>query len=337
MAHLDVVHLISKGLLRLATALVPALSAALPSTVVAQAYPSKQINYVVPFVPGGGTDVLARVVGKKLSDHWGVPVVVVNRPGAGGNIGTEQVARAAPDGYTLLMGINSHAINASLYSKLNYDPIKDFAPVSLVATIPNVIVVNAALPVNNVQQLIAMARARPGQLGFGTAGAGSASHLAGELFKSRVGIELVHAPYKGAGQVVTDLVAGHVSLSFIALAVVQPQMSTGRLRVIAVTSAARSSLVPDIPTVTESGIKELQGFDVSSWLGTFAPAGTPPTIVSKLSTEIASILKLADVKKSLNALGMDLVGSTPEELARFVKADWAVWDKVIKDRGIRLD
>lgn len=301
---------------------------------VAQTYPAKTIRYVVPFAPGGATDTLARVVGQKLNSAWGVPVIVENRPGAGGNLGTEVVAKAPADGHTLLMAINSHAINASLYSKLPYDPIKDFAPVTLVATSPNVLVVHPALPAKSVKELIALARARPGELTYASAGAGSGAHLAGELFKTMTKVKMLHVPYKGAGALIVELVGGQVSMSFVALPVAHPFMQAGKLRALAVTSASRSSLVPKIPAVAESG---LSGFDVVSWFGTLAPAGTPRDVIAKLNTEIAKILQMPDVKERMNALGLELHGGSAEEFGKFIKADWAQWDKVIKSIGIRLD
>ncbi|MBI3936283.1 MAG: tripartite tricarboxylate transporter substrate binding protein [Betaproteobacteria bacterium] len=314
--------------------LAATLGSMLPAASAAQPYPGKTIRYIVPFVPGGATDTLARVIAQKLNAAWGVSVVVENRPGAGGNLGTELVARSAPDGHTLLMAINSHAVNASLYSKLNYDPIKDFAPVSLVATSPNVVVVHPSLPAKTVKELIAFARTRPGELTYGTAGPGSGAHLAGELFKSMARVDLIHVPYKGAGQVVIDLIGGQVSMSFIALPVVYPHVRAGKLRVLAVTSATRSPLVPDLPTVAESG---LPGFEVVSWFGTLAPAGTSRDIVTKLNSEISKILQMPDVKEKMGGLGLELRGGTPEQFGRFIKSDWALWDKVIKSVGIRLD
>ena len=310
------------------------LVAALSTNLAAQGYPSKPIRYVVPFPPGGATDTLARVIGAKLSDAWGVPVVVENRPGAGGNVGTDLVAKSAPDGHTLLMAVNSHAINASLYSKLPYDPIKDFVPVILVATTPNVLVVNPSVPANSVQELIALAKARPGTLTFASAGAGSGAQLAGELFKALAKVDLTHVPYKGAAPAMTDLVGGQVSMSFIVYPVASPQIQAGKLRTLAVTSLGRSSLVPNVPAISEAG---LTGFDVVSWFGTLVPAGTPPAVVSRLNAEIGRSLQAPDVKEKMNAQGLELRGGTPAQLDAFIKADWDVWDKLIKSLGIRLD
>jgi tripartite-type tricarboxylate transporter receptor subunit TctC len=302
--------------------------------VFGQSYPTKTIRYVVPFAPGGATDTLARVVSQKLTAAWGVPVIVENRAGAGGNLGTAVVAKSPPDGHTLLMTINSHAINASLYKDLPYDPIRDFAPVTLVATSPNILVVHLTLPAENVKGLIALAKSRPGELTFASAGAGSGAHLAGELFKAMTGVDMIHVPYKGAGALIGDLVGAQVSMSFVALPVAHPQVQAGKLRALAVTSAKRSSLVPAIPAVAEAG---LHGFDVVSWFGTLVPAGTPGEIVAKLNSEIAKSLQSADVKDKMNALGLELHGRSAEEFGNFIKAEWAQWDKLIKSLGIRVD
>jgi tripartite-type tricarboxylate transporter receptor subunit TctC len=313
-------------------AALPLFAPGLP--VMAQNYPAKTIRYIVPFPPGGATDTLARTIAQKLNAAWGEPVVVDNRPGAGGNLGTELVAKSPPDGHTLLLAVNSHAINASLYARLPYDPVKDFAPVSLLATTPNVLVVHPSLPVRTVKDLIALAKSKPSQLTFASAGAGSGAHLAGELFQSMAGVALVHVPYKGIVAGVTELMGGQVSLTFAVLPVVYPQVQAGKLRALAVTSAQRSALVPDLPTVAESGMK---GFDVVSWFGTLVPAGTPPEVIGKLNRELVKILYLPDVKQKLSAIGLEVKGSSPAEFATFIKADWAIWDKVIKRVGIRVD
>src|SRR5688572_3064346 len=261
-------------------------TAALCSPAVAQtAYPPKSLRFVVPFPPGGPLDIVARVIAQDLNRGWGQAVLVDNRPGAGGNIGADVVAKSAPDGYTILMGaVSTHAINVWLYSKLPYDPIRDFAPITLVTSVPNVLVVHPSVPVRNVQQLIALAKARPGQLNFASGSTGSAGHLAGELFKTMAGADMVHIPYKGAAPAVTDLVAGHVSLMFDNMASALPNIKAGRVRALAVTTAQRSPFLPDIPTISEAG---LRGFDIGTWFGIFAPAGTPRDVVMRLNAEIA--------------------------------------------------
>lgn len=300
----------------------------------AQTYPAKAIRFVVPYAPGGGTDVLTRVIAEKLSGAWNVPVIVDNRPGAAARIGTEIVARSQPDGYTMLMAINSHALNASLYSKLPYDPIKDFSPVIFAARSPNVVVLHPSTPAQSVSELIALARSKPGKLSYSSGGPASGSNLAGELLKMMARVDILEVPYKGAAPAVNDLVGGQVSMSFVVLQSALPHITSGRLRAIAVTSKERSSLLPKLPTVAESGLK---GYDVSSWYGTFAPAGTPAPIIEKWNAEVSRILRMPDVEKKLSSLGMEVKGGTAEEFAQFVREDWAFWDKVIKTLGIRLD
>lgn len=299
----------------------------------AQSYPTKAIRYIVPFAPGGGVDALARVTAAGLNAAWGEAVVVENRPGAGGNLATEFVGRSAPDGYTLLMTTNSHSYNASLYSKLGYDPIKDFAPLSLIATSPNILVAHPSLPVRTVRELIVLAKSRPDQLTYGSGGVGGGSHLAGELFNSMANVKLVHIAYKGIAPAVVELMGGHVSLAFAVAPVVYAQVRAGKLRALGVTSAERSAFVPELPTVSESG---LSGYDVFSWYGSFAPAGTPSAVISKLNGEIVKLLQMPDVKQKLAAIGLEIKASSPEEFGKFVKADWAIWDKIIKNAGIRI-
>jgi len=298
----------------------------------AQAYPTKAIRYVVPFAAGGGVDTLARAVAAKLNAAWNVPVVVDNRPGAGGNIGTEIVAKSPPDGYTLLMAPNSHAYNASLYSKPPYDPVRDFAPITFVATSPFLLVAHPSLPVRTVKELIALARARPKELAYSSGGLGGGSHLAGELFTSMARIEMVHVPYKGIAPAVSELVGGHVSLSFAVVPAAYPHIQTGRLRALAVSSAARSALFPDLPTISEAGLK---GFDAFSWYATFAPAGTPEAVIGKLNGEIVKSLHSPDVKAKLSGIGLEVRTSTPDEFRDFMIRDWKVWDKVIRSLGIQ--
>jgi tripartite-type tricarboxylate transporter receptor subunit TctC len=303
---------------------------------VAQAsYPAKAIRYIVPFPAGGPLDIVARAIGQELTKSWGQPVIVDNRPGAGGNIGADIVAKAPPDGYTILMGaVSTHAINVTLYSKLPYDPIKDFAPVTLITSVPNVLVVHPSLPVRNVKDLIALAKARPGQLNFASGSTGSAGHLAGELFDSMAGVQMTHIPYKGAAPAVIDLIAGHVSLMFDNLSSALPNIKAARVRAIAVTTLKRSPLLPDLPTISESG---LRGFDVSTWFGIFAPAGTPPDIVAKLNSEIVRMLHTGDMRERLALLGAEPIGNKPDEFAAFIKTEIPKYAKVIKASGAKAD
>ena len=301
----------------------------------AQAYPVKPIRLVVPFPPGGATDIHARAVAQKLTDAWGQSVIVDNRPGAGGNIGSELVAKAAPDGYTLEMGtVGTHAINASLYSKMPYDHVRDFAPVILVAGVPNVLVVNPGLPVNSVQELIAYAKANPGKLNFASSGSGTSIHLAGELFKVMAGVQMTHVPYKGSSPALQDLLGGQVQLMFDNLPPSLPHIKAGKLRALGVTSATRAPALPDVPTIAESG---LPGFEASSWFGVLAPAGTPPAIIAKLNAEIAKWLDTPEAKEKMLALGANAAGGTPEDFAKHIAAETAKWAKVVKESGAKVD
>ena len=324
------------GLWRLAVGALLAFSALAAAPMAgAQAYPAKPIRIVVPFPPGGATDILARAVAQKLTDAWGQAVVVDNRPGAGGNIGSEIVAKAAPDGYTLEMGtVGTHAINASLYAKMPYDHVKDFAPVILVAGVPNVLVVNPSLPVSSVQDLIAYAKANPGKLNFASSGNGTSIHLAGELFKVMAGVQMTHIPYKGSAPALQDLIGGQVQLMFDNLPPSLPHIKAGKLRALAVTSATRSSALPDTPTIAESG---LPGFEASSWFGVLAPAGTPPAIIARLNAEIGAWLASAEAKEKMLALGANIGGGSPEDFARHIAAETAKWQKVVKASGAKVD
>src|SRR5712692_10446709 len=301
---------------------------------LAQEYPSRPVRMVVPFSPGGSTDTLARIVGQKLTERTGQPVIIENRAGAGGNIGAEQVARSAPDGYTLLLGGVPQAISASLYSKLPYDLARDLAAIAEVASFPSAIVLHPSLPANSVKELIALARARPGQLSFGSAGVGSPNQLALELFQTAAGIRMVHVPYKGSGQLIGDLLAGQVQLASMGLPVAMPHVQSGKLRAIAVTGAARSSLLPEVPTVGEAG---LPGFEVTSWYGVFGPAGLPADIVVKLNSEIGSAVTAPDVKERLAALGAEPSVKAPDQFARYVRQEITKWAKVVKDSGAKAE
>ncbi len=316
---------------RVALPLIASLAA---GASLAQEYPSRPVRMVVPFSPGGSTDVLARIVGQKLTERSGQPVIIENRAGAGGNIGAEQVARSAPDGYTLLLGGVPHAISASLYSKLPYDMARDLAAIAEVASFPSAIVLHPSLPANSVKELIALARARPGQLSFGSAGNGSPNHLSLELFQTMAGVRMVHVPYKGSGQLVGDLLAGQVQLASMGLPVAVPHVQSGKLRAIAVTGAARSSLLPEVPTVSEAA---LPGFEVTSWYGVFAPAGLPADIVAKLNSEIGSAVTAAEVKERLAALGAEPSVKSPDQFGRYVRQEIAKWAKVVKDSGAKAE
>jgi tripartite-type tricarboxylate transporter receptor subunit TctC len=317
---------------RWALGMLLALTAALAS---AQSYPTKPIRIVVPFPPGGATDILARDVAQKLTEAWGQQVIVDNRPGAGGNIGSELVARSAPDGYTLEMGtVGTHAINASLYAKMPYDHLKDFVPVILVAGVPNVLVVNPALPVNSVAELIAYAKANPGKLNFASSGSGTSIHLSAELFKVMAGVQMTHIPYKGSAPALQDLLGGQVQLMFDNLPPSLPQIKAGKLRALAVTTATRAPALPDVPTVAEAG---LPGFESSSWFGLLAPAGTPPAIVVKLNAEVAKWLATPDAKERLAKQGANAVGGSPEDFEKHIAAETVKWAKVVKDSGARVD
>ena len=296
-------------------------------------WPSKPITYVVPFAAGGTTDILARLISEKLSNALGQPIIVENRPGAGGNIGSGFVAKAAPDGYTILGGtISSHAINVSIYPDIPYDPEKNFAPITLIGNLANVLAVNSNSAIKTVQELIAEAKAKPRVMTFASSGAGTSQHLAGELFKRMAGVEITHVPYKGSAPALQDLMGGHVTMVFDNIVAVAPLIKSGKVRPLGVTSLKRIRAFPDIPTIAESGLPD---YDVVSWQGVFAPAGTPPDIIKRLNQEIVAILKMPDVAERLDTLGLEPVGNTPEEFAKFQKAEIAKWAKVVKDAGVK--
>ena len=302
----------------------------------AQGYPTKPIRLVVPYPAGGPLDIMARAIGQKLTEAWKQPVVVDNRAGAGGNIGADFVAKSAPDGYTLLMGaVATHAINPSLYSKIPYDPVKDFAPVALVAQVPNILVVNPAVPAKTVSELIALARAKPGTLNFGSGSTGSTGHLAGELFNTMAGVKMVHIPYKGAAPATADLLGGQVQLMFDNLASALPNVKAGKLRALAVTTLARSAAIPGLPTIAESG---LAGFDLTTWFGLLVPAGTPPEIVARLNAEIVRALDAKDMRERLEKMGAEpLSNNTPEHFAAFIRSEAAKYARVVKDSGAKVE
>ena len=314
-------------------AILSAASAA--SAADAQAYPNKTIRFIVPFPPGGIADVMARVFGQKFTDAWNQPVVIENRTGAGGNIGADVVAKSPPDGYTLVMGsIGTHAVNVSLFSRMPYDPVKDFAPVALTMEADGLLVLHPSVPVKTLKDLIALSRARPGQLAYASAGNGTAGHLAGELFKSMAKIDIVHIPYKGNVPAITDLVGGQTSMLFATLPTVLPLAKAGKLHALAVTGLQRNPATPEVPTMAESG---LPGFEVTNWIGVFAPAGTPADIVAKLNAEIMRIMRMPDVQSRLANEGAKFRPTTPNEFAAFVKTEIAKWGKVIRDAGVKVD
>lgn len=300
----------------------------------AQSYPVRPVRLIAPSSPGSGVDIVARIVGQKLSENLKQQVVIENRAGAGANLGAEIAAKATPDGYTLFMGTPAHAINTSLYRRLNYDIVKDFIPISLVTTGQYVLVVHPSLPAKNVKELIALAKARPGQLNYASAGNGNATHLAGELFKSLTKLNIVHVPYKGTGPALTDLIGGQVQFMFANLTAGLPHIKSGKLRALAVTGAARSSAAPDIPTVIESGVP---GYTVTSWYGVLAPAATSQEIINRLNGEIARVMRSPDMKDRLAGEGAEPTSSTPAEFAAFIKTEIAKWGKVVREAGISAD
>ena len=299
-----------------------------------QDYPSKQIRIIVAYSPGGGTDLLARVIGKKLAESWGQQVLVDNRPGAGGIIGTDLVAKAPPDGYTLGMMPSTHAINPSLFSKLPYDPLKDFTAVTLVATGPNVLVVHPSIPAHSVRELIALAKRRPGELTFASAGVGSTTHLAGEYFKSMAKINVVHVPYKGSGQAQIDLIGGQVSYMVDSMPSALPRVKTGKSRALATTGKKRFSALPDVPTIMESGLPDYESI---SWWGVMGPGGMPPGVVTKLGSEIVRIMNLPDVKDFVMLQGAETWTSTPRQFVDWIKQETALYSKIIKNSGIKVE
>ena len=302
---------------------------------LAQDWPSKPLRFIAPNLPGGPTDILARLIGQKLAESLGQPVVIENRAGAAGNIGTEAAAKAPPDGYTLVTGNNAtFGANVSLYKRLGFDPVKDFAPVILVATQPNILVVHPSLPVNSVRELIALAKARPGQLNYSGSGMGANAHLAAELFKSMTGTSIVHIPYKSAAPALTDLIAGQTQLMFATALSVVPYIKANRVRALGVTTAKRSRSVPDVPTIAEAGVP---GFEASTWHGVLVPAGTPVAIVDRLNAEINRTLQQADVRDRLAALGAEIVGGTPKEFADHIQREIPKWAKVIKTAGVQVE
>jgi tripartite-type tricarboxylate transporter receptor subunit TctC len=328
---------IANGIIRSAAAGVTGLAIGMMLVCVdcvAQTFPARAIRVIVPFAPGGGTDILIRTVSPKLSEALGQQLVIDNRAGGGSTIGSELAAKAPPDGYTLLMVDTSFTTNPSLYSKLPYDSARDFAPVSLMAAAPVILIVHPSVPVKTVKEFVALAKSKPGQLNFASGGPGSSTHLGGELLKLVAGIDLVHIPYKGTGPAVADVLGGQVVMMFAGISSVKQYVAVGRLRAIAVTGQKRSPAMPEVPTFIESG---LRGVDSGTYWGCLAPAATPKDIVNKLSTTIANVLKMGDIEKRLSDLGFDAIGGTPDQFATIIRSETEKWARVIKSAHVKLD
>jgi len=296
-------------------------------------WPSRPVRFILPFPPGGGTDILGRLIAERLSAGLGQPVVTENRGGAGGNVGAEAAARSSPDGYTIVLVAPSLAISPTLYSKINYDPVKDFAPVSLVATVPNVMITQPSMP-GQLQEFIAAAKAKPGALNFGSGGAGTSNHLAGELFNIVTGAKLVHIPYKGVNVAMQDVLAGNVHLVFIGIPAAAPHIKAGKLRALALVAPQRSSALPEVPTVAEAGLRD---FEVTTWYGVLAPAGTPRNVVTRLNAELGKIMHSPELKEKLAATGTEPLTSTPEEFAAYIQREIAKWGEVVRKAGVKAD
>ena len=312
------------------------IAVAVTAPAAAQGFPSRPLKIVATFEPGGASDILARLLAPRLAESLGQPVLVENRPGAGGNTGTDYVAKSAPDGHTLVMGyIGTHAVNPTLYPRIPFDAVRDFAPVAFVASIPSALVVHPSVPARSVPELVALAKSRPGALNYGSGGSGTAPHLGAELFKLMAGVDLVHVPYKGSGPAVTDLLSGQLSLMFNTMIQTIPHVQSGKLRALAVTSARRSAALPELPTVAEAG---LPGYEMVGWFGVLAPAGTPKEAVARLNGDLLKALALPDVKERLAKLGSEPTDiRTPEQFGDYIKAEIAKWARVVKAAGMRID
>ncbi|WP_151637662.1 tripartite tricarboxylate transporter substrate binding protein [Noviherbaspirillum aerium] len=302
--------------------------------LAADAYPSKPIKWVVPFTPGGAMDTMARTLGEKMSQSMKQPIIIENRPGAGGVVGSSAVAKSEPDGYTMMIVSIGHAVNPSLYAKLAYDPVKDFEPVSLVGIVPNVLVVNPSVKANNVAELVDLAKQQPGKLTFASAGSGTTIHLAGELFASMANVDILHVPYKGSAPAVTDLMGRQVDMMFDSVSSAKPYIDAGRLKPLAVTTSKRSSVLPNVPTVAEAGIK---GYELSGWYAVFVPAKTPQPVVNRINEELVKALGQPDVKARFAQIGAEPVGSSPAELGKYLKSETAKWSEIVKARNIKAD
>ena len=314
--------------------LLASIALLIAGAAAAQTYPARPVRIVVPFPPGGTSDILARTIGARLGESLGQPVVVENRPGAGGNIAADHVAKSPPDGYTLIMGTSSLAISQSLYKKLSYDLVRDFAPITQAVNYANLLVVHPSAGVASVGELLAAARARPGALNYGTAGNGTPPHMTGELFKSYTRVDIQHVPYKGGAPAIADLIAGQIPIMFDNVPPLLPHVRSGRIKALAVTSLARLAILPDVPTLDESGLK---GFDAVGWNGLLAPAGTPREIVGRLHTDVARILSSPQVRDNLTAQGAEVVGNSPDEFAAWIRAEVKKWAEVIRISGAKLD
>jgi tripartite-type tricarboxylate transporter receptor subunit TctC len=317
-----------------AIVLAAVAAACLAGNALAQGYPAKPVTLVVPFSPGGAADIMSRLLAERLNKRLGQPVLVENKPGAGTMIASEYVAKAAPDGYTLLMAASSLGIAPSLYSKVNYDPVKDFAPVSQVASVVHVLVVHPSIPARNVGELVSWLKANPTKANYGSVGAGTSTHLEAELFSSVAGVKMQHIPYKGSAPALTDMIGGQLQVMFDAYASSGPFIKDGKVRLLAVTTAQRSKTLPDTPTVAESG---LPGYEAMPWLGLVAPARTPAPVVEKLYAELQEVLKEPEVQDRFRSLGLDIIGSKPDEFSAFLRKDIVKWAKVVKDSGAKAD
>lgn len=315
--------------LGLGAIVAPGLARAQPAD-----WPARPIRFILPFPPGGGTDILGRLIAERLTAGLGQPVVTENRGGAGGNVGAEAAAKSPPDGYTIVLVAPSLAISPSLYSKLNYDPVKDFAPVSLVATVPNVMITNPSVPAATLKEFIALAKSKPGEMNFGSGGSGTSNHLAGELFNIVAGVKLVHVPYKGVNLAMQDVLSGRVQLVFIGIPAAAPHIKAGKLRALALASAQRSAVLPDVPTADEAGLPK---FEVTTWYGILAPAGTPRPVVARLNGELGKIMHSPELKDRLEALATDPLTSTPEEFADLIRREIAKWSEVVREAGLKAD
>lgn len=313
---------------------IAVVTSAAATCVFAQTWPSKPISLVVPFPPGGTTDVLARAIGQQLSTSLGQPVIVESKPGAGATIGADFVAKSKADGYVFLMGAVHHTIATTVYKKLPYDFQKDFAPVSIVAMVPNVLTTNPSVAAKSVAELLALAKTQPGKLTYGSNGNGTAQHLIGAQFESMGKVTLVHVPYKGSGPLATDLLGGQINMSFDTITPVLPHIKAGKLRALAVTTRKRSPALPDVPTLDEAGMK---GFDLGTWFGLLAPAGTPAPIIDKMSREIARIVALPDFKKKMEEIGAEPIGNTPAQMAQQIRDDTERYAKLVRDAGVTID
>lgn len=312
-----------------------AMAAVLSSTgAIAQSFPSKPITLIVPFPAGGTTDVLARTLGERLSRSWGQPVIVDNRPGVGATLGANMVAKSKADGYTLLIGAVHHTIATSVYPKLTYDFQKDFAPITVIAMVPNVLVVNPRVPAKNVAELVALAKTQPGKLSYGSNGNGTAQHLIGTQFGNMTGAQLLHVPYKGSGPLATDLLGGQISMSFDTITPVLPHIKAGKLTALAITTDKRSPALPDVPTLDEAGLK---GFNLGTWFGVLAPAGTPKDVVTKLNTEMAKIIHSPEFHKKMEEIGAEPIGNTPEQMAKQISEETQKFSKLVKEGKVAIE